>query len=756
MDNPLLVPADHDGRPAYDRIRPEHAEPAIEAVLAENRARLEALLADVRRLEGAPTWERLVEPLDEMAERLARAWGPVTHLFGVSSTADWRAAYSACLPKVTEYQLELSQNEGLFAAYRALAESPASAGLPPTRQKILRDALRDFKLSGVGLDDERRARFRAIALRLSELQAKFQENVLDAVQAYGKHVVDADELAGMTEQGLAGARAKAAAKGLDGFRLTLDFPSYDAVVTYAHNRSLRRELYEAYATRASDQGPLAGRFDNGPSMNEILSLRREQAELLGFRDYAEMSLATKMAESSADVEQFLLDLNGRARPRAQSELLELTAFARERDGITNLESWDLPYYAEKLRQEKLGFSGEELRPYFQAPEVIRGMFALAEKIYGIRIEQVETTPTWHADVTTYAVRDASDATKREIAGFFYLDPYAREDKRGGAWMDECVGRRRTQTVEQGPVAYLTCNFAPPLAGQPALLTHDEVRTLFHEFGHGLQHMLTTVDEPAVSGIRGIEWDAVELPSQFMENWCYDETTLRGFARHWQTGEPLPAALLERLRGSRTFHAALGTVRQLEFALFDLRLHREPADHRDPAAPAPALPDRPDGVLPQALQAQGMQRPAAMETMGAMPAGAARAGGGDGRDAHEAATPVASGEAPAAAAILSVLNAVRREVSVLPPPAWNRMPWSFSHIFAGGYAAGYYSYKWAEVLSADAFAAFEESAFSPAIGRRFRDTVLSQGGSREAMAVFVDFRGRKPSIGPLLKQSGLEA
>ena len=493
MDNPLLVPADHDGRPAYDRIRPEHAEPAIEVVLAENRARLAALLADVHRLDGAPTWERLVEPLDEMAERLARAWGPVTHLFGVSSTAEWRAAYSACLPKVTEYQLELSQNEGLFSAYRALAESPAAAALPPTRQKILRDALRDFKLSGVGLDDERRARFRAIALRLSELQAKFQENVLDAVQAYGKHVVDADELAGMTEQGLAGARAKAASKGLDGFRLTLDFPSYDAVVTYAHNRTLRRELYEAYATRASDQGPLAGRFDNGPAMDEILSLRREQAELLGFRDYAEMSLATKMAESPADVEQFLLDLNGRARPRAVSELLELAAFARDRDGITNLESWDLPYYAEKLRQQKLGFSGEELRPYFQAPEVIRGMFALVEKIYGIRIEQVTTTPTWHADVTTYAVHDARDArrtSEREIAGFFYLDPYAREDKRGGAWMDECVGRRRTRTVEQGPVAYLTCNFAPPLAGQPALLTHDEVRTLFHEFGHGLQHMLT--------------------------------------------------------------------------------------------------------------------------------------------------------------------------------------------------------------------------------------------------------------------------
>jgi oligopeptidase A len=745
MDNPLLVPADHDGRPAYDRILPEHAEPAVNAVLAENRIRLEAILADVRGAKGALTWELLIEPLDEMAERLARAWGPVTHLFGVDSTAGWRAAYGACLPKVTDYQLELSQNEALFAAYRALAQSPEAADLAPTRQKILRDALRDFKLSGVGLDDTRRARFRAIALRLSELQAKFQENVLDAVQTYSKHVSDERELVGMTEQGLAAARAKAASKGLDGFRLTLDFPSYDAVVTYADNRALRRELYEAYATRASDRGPLAGQFDNGPPMVEILALRQEQAELLGFRDYAEVSLATKMAESAGDVEQFLLDLNTRARPGAQIELAELQSFARDRDGVEHFEPWDLPYYAEKLRHQKLGFSGEELRPYFQAPEVIRGMFALVENLYGIRIEQVTDVSTWHRDVTTYAVRDVNGGRDREIRGFFYLDPYARDDKRGGAWMDECVGRRRTRTVKQGPIAYLTCNFAPPLAGQPALLTHDEVRTLFHEFGHGLQHMLTTVDEPAVSGIRGIEWDAVELPSQFMENWCYDEATLRGFARHWQSGEPLPNALIERLRGSRTFHAALGTVRQLEFALFDLRLHRDRTLHEPLRRGAFGSPVA-DGALPQA---QGMQQPQSMQSTAIE---------GEGPEASRPTGPEALAASTAsvdASTVLGVLNAVRREVSVLLPPAWNRMPWSFSHIFGGGYAAGYYSYKWAEVLSADAFAAFEEANFSSAVGRRFRDTVLSQGGSREAMAVFVDFRGRKPSIGPLLKQSGLE-
>jgi oligopeptidase A len=696
MTNPLLVKADHDGRPAYDRILPEHAEPAVTAVLAENRARLESVLASLASGGPAVSWETLVEPLDDMAERLTRAWGPVSHLFGVLSTAEWRAAYGACLPKVTDYHLELSQNEALFEAYKTLAASAAATAFTPAKKKILADALRDFRLSGVGLDTDRRARFRAVALRLSELQAKFQENVLDAVQGWSKQVVDIGELAGMTTQGLAAARAKATSKGLEGYRLTLDFPSYDAVITYADSRALRREIYEAYATRASDKGPLAGKFDNGPLMVEILELRQEQAELLGFLDYAGLSLATKMAESPGEVERFLLDLNARARPRALAELAELEAFAHARDGVDGLEPWDLPYYAEKLKAKSLGLSAEELRPYFQAPAVIQGMFALAEKLYGIRIVQVTDVPTWHPDVTTYTVRGgAGDAAHRSIDGLFYLDPYAREEKRGGAWMDECVGRRSTRSTRQGPIAYLTCNFAPPLEGQPALMTHEEVRTLFHEFGHGLQHLLTTVDEPAASGIRAIEWDAVELPSQFMENWCYDAPTLRGFARRWQTGEPLPDMLLDRLKASRTFHAAIATVRQIEFALFDLRLHRR----GEPGTPA-------------------------------------------------------SSEAPDEERILAVLDRVRREVSVRIPPAWNRMPWSFSHIFAGGYAAGYYSYKWAEVLSADAFAAFEEGHFSPAIGQRFRDTVLAQGGSRRAMDVFVDFRGRRPSIDALLRQSGL--
>ncbi len=683
MENPLLKsPTIDNGLPAFDRIRPEHAEAAVDAVLAENRASLETLLGEPGAA-AARTWEGLNGPLEEMGERLARAWGPVSHLFAVTSTTPWRAAHNACLPRVTAYQVELSQNEDLFRAYDALSRSAAFAHFSPTQRKIVRDALRDFKLSGIGLSGEARARFREIVLRLSELQSKFQENVIDSVQAWRKDLPDDARLTGMTAQGKAAARAKAAVKNLQGFRLTLDFPSYEAVVSYADDRDLRKELYEAYATRASNQGPLASRFDNGPLIEEILALRHEQAQLLGLRNYADFSLATKMAESADEVERFLLDLNARARKHAQAELVELREFAEKRDGLKDFQPWDLPYYAEKLKQDKLGFSEEELRPYFQAPRVLGGMFALVERLYGVRIEQERNVPTWHPDVTVYAVREA-DGTR---IGLFYLDPYAREDKRGGAWMDECVGRRRTQMGLQNPIAYLTCNFAPPLAGQPALLSHDEVVTLFHEFGHGLHHILTRVDEAAVSGIRGVEWDAVELPSQFMENWCFDGETLKGFARHWQTGEPLPSTLLEKLKASRTFHAALAAVRQLEFALFDLRLHRD----YDPAS---------------------------------------------------------------GSRILEVLTQARKEVSVLPPPSWNRMPSSFSHIFGGGYAAGYYSYKWAEVLSADAFAAFEESHFAKETGLRFRDTVLGRGGSSEAMDLFVKFRGRKPNMDALLRQNGL--
>jgi len=670
--------------PAFDQIRPEHAEPAIDAVLADNRAKLATLLASVDDSSSA-SWATLIEPLQDMAERLARAWGPVVHLFAVTSTADWRAAHNACLPKVTQYYVDTSQNAALFRAYVGLENGADIEQWPVGQQKTIRNAVRDFKLSGVSLPEAPRARFRAIGIRVPELEAKFQENVLDAVQAWSLDVADESLLAGMTAQARDGARAKARAHGTDGFRLTLDFPSYDAVISYADDRALRRTLYEAYATRASEEGPLGGLYDNGPLMEEILALRHEQAGLLGFANYAELSLATKMAKSTQEVERFLLDLSARARPRAALELDALQSLANERDGLTDLEIWDLPYYVEKLRERQLGFSEDELRPYFQAHEVIAGMFALVQRLYGIRIEQVTNVSTWHPDVTTYAVRDAAGAA----IGLFYLDPYARENKRGGAWMDECVGRRRSPHADQDPACYLTCNFAAPLADQPALLSHREVVTLFHEFGHGLQHLLTRVDEPAVSGLRGVEWDAVELPSQFMENWCYDKDTLRTFGRHWKTGEILPEALLTKLKASRTFAAGLATLRQIEFALFDLRLHRD----YDP-------------------RTKGW--------------------------------------------VLQTLSQTRRDVSLVHPPSYNRMPSSFAHIFGGGYAAGYYSYKWAEVLSADAFAAFEETGFAGETGPRFRDSILAQGGSRDAMDLFVAFRGRKPNVDALLRQSGLGA
>jgi oligopeptidase A len=682
MENPLLPTTSLERLPAFESIRPPHAEPAIDAVLAESRARLDALLAEASKPDWEPRWETLIGPLEEMSDRISRAWGPVSHLFGVTSTAEWRKAFNACLPKLTVYSLELSQNEKLLHAYERLAKSPAYAGFSAARKKVVADAQRDFRLSGVALPPAQKARFTAIELRLSELQSKFEENLIDSVQLYGNHVTDEARLRGMTEQGKTQAREKARAKDLPGFLLTLDFPSYDAVITYADDRDLRRELYEAYATRASDRGPLAGKFDNTALMDEIIALRHEEAQLLGYKNFAEVSLQTKMADTPDEIEAFLLDLNRRARPRATAELDELRRFADQLHGLTDLQPWDTAYYSEKLKEQKLAFSEEELRPYFPAPQVIAGMFSLVERLYGVVIQKVDGIATWHPDVTTYALVDGAGAR----IGLFYLDPYARQDKRGGAWMDECITRRRAGSVLQRPAAYLTCNFAPPLPGQPALLTHDEVLTLFHEFGHGLHHLLTRVDEAAVSGIHGVARDAVELPSQFMENWCFDAATLRGFARHWQTGEPLPQALLEKLQASRTFLSALATVRQLEFALFDLRLHRDY----------------------------------------------------DGRGAR----------------VLETLDRVRDEVSVLRPPEYNRMPNSFAHVFAGGYAAGYYSYKWAEVLSADAFAAFEESRFAPATGHRFRDTVLAQGGSRDAMELFVEFRGRKPSLEPLLRQHGL--
>ncbi|MFA5941926.1 MAG: M3 family metallopeptidase [Sinimarinibacterium sp.] len=683
MDNALLSAGAGNTLPAFDRIRPDQAEPALDRVLEDNRAALQALLEQQAAPSRTHTWDGLVEPLEELGDRLQRVWGPVSHLFSVCSTAEWRKAYNECLPKLTAYSIEMSQSEPLFRAYQALADQPDFSKASAARRKVVNDALRDFRLSGIGLPDDQKARYKELSLRLSELQTKFEEHLMDAIQAWSKLVADETRLAGMSESARQAAREKARAKNLDGWLLTLDFPSYDAVITYADDRALRHEIYTAYATRASDQGPQAGQFDNGALIDEILSLRHQLATLLGFKSYAELSLATKMAESPQQVDDFLSDLARRAKTRAQAELDELRAFAQRRDNLTDFQPWDAAYYSEKLKTESLGLAEEELRPYFPLPAVLRGMFTLVERLYGIHIEEAPGIATWHADVGTWALKDA----KGERFGLFYLDPYARPEKRSGAWMDECLGRRRHDGGLQHPSAYLVCNFTPPLSGKPALLTHDEVVTLFHEFGHGLHHLMTQVDEASVSGIRGVAWDAVELPSQFMENWAFDPATLRGFARHWQSGEALPDAMIEKLRASRMFQSGLATVRQLEFALFDLRLHRDY-------------------------------------------------------------------DATRGARVLETIDAVRDEVAVVKPPAFNRMPWSFSHIFAGGYAAGYYSYKWAEVLSADAFAAFEETGFAPETGIRFRDTVLAQGGSKEAMELFIEFRGRKPSVDALLRHSGL--
>ena len=685
MTNPLLAARPLNALPPFADFQPGHAGPALDQALAQNRAELATLLANL----AEPGWQTLIEPLEDLGERLARVWGPVSHLFSVTSTPEWRAAYNAGLPKITEYSLELSQSEDLYQAYKRLSESAGFAALNPTRQKAVRDALRDFRLSGIGLPPEQKERFKQISMRLSEIQTKFEENVMDAIQAFSLHITDAARLAGMSAAALEQAAAKARAKNLEGWLLTLDYPSYDAVISYADERELRRELYSAYATRASDQGPQAGQFDNSPLMDEILRLRHEEAQLLGYANYAELSLATKMAESPDAVETFLLDLAQRSKPRAQAEVDELRRFARERGGPEQLEPWDLAYYAEKLKERKLDLNDEVLRPYFPLPAVLDGLFGLVRDLYGVRVVREPGVSVWHQQVQAYALQDERGQT----FGRFYLDPYARDQKRGGAWMDECASRRRSDAGLQLPVAYLVCNFRPPLGEQPGLLTHDEVVTLYHEFGHGLHLLLTRVEESALAGIHGVEWDAVELPSQFMENWCYEPQFLKSYARHWQTGEALPDDQIAKLRESRVFQTGLATVRQIEFALFDLRLHR---DYRP---------------------GQG-------------------------------------------ARVLETIAKVRDEVAVLRPPAFNRMPWSFSHIFAGGYAAGYYSYKWAEVLSADAFAAFEEAGLSPAMlretGRRFLEGILSRGGSREAARLFEEFRGRAPSIEALLRHNGLVA
>ncbi len=566
MNNPLLAMLNGQDLPPFDRIAPEHAEAAIDTVLAENRRGIAQLL----KHGGGFDWDNLAAPLETFDDRLSRVWAPISHMNAVMNTPAWREAHNACLPKLSAYATELGQNETLFQAIQSIADSEGFAQLDTAQQKLVRDQLRDFRLSGVGLPEAAKARYKDIARRLSELSSRFEENLLDATQAWSKTISDEAQLAGLPESARAQARQKAQAKGEDGWRLTLDLPSYMAVIRFAEDRELRREIHTAYTTRASDQGPDAGRFDNGPLMDEILALRHEMANLLGFADYTEQSLATKMADSPDQVIEFLQDLAQRSLPRGREELAELQAFARERDGLDRLQAWDVAYYAEQLRQQRYQVSDEDVRPYFPAESVVRGLFEVVRRLYGVRVTPLPDTPVWHEDVTAYALDDADGQPR----GRFYLDLYARDGKRGGAWMADCISRRRTEAGIQHPVAFITCNFAPPVNGQPALLRHDDVITLFHEFGHSLHHMLTQVDYAGVAGISGVPWDAVELPSQFMENWCWEREVLDLFARHYETGEPLPDTLYQRMRAARNFHSAMHMLRQLEFALFDFRLHRE--------------------------------------------------------------------------------------------------------------------------------------------------------------------------------------
>jgi len=564
MSNPLLSMTD---LPPFGAIRPEHAEPAVDAVLADNRRGIDSLLA----AGGDYNWANLMQPLEDMDDRLNRIWSPISHMNSVVNSEALRGAYNACLPKLSDYATEVGQNEALFQAIAGIAEGPEYGQLDPAQRRIVDNALRDFRLSGVDLPAEQKARFKAIQQELSRLTSKFEENLLDATNAWTRHITDAARLAGLPESARAMARQAAEARELEGWLFTLEFPSYYAVMLHAEDRELRRTMYEAYTTRASEHGPHAGRWDNTGVMEQILALRHEAAQLLGYANYAERSLATKMAHSTEQVLGFLRDLAGRSLAMARHELEELRQFAREQHGLEALEAWDIGFYSEKLRRHRYDISQEELKPYFPIGRVVAGMFEVVKRLYGLDIVQVEGVETWHPDVSFYEIRDGAG----ELRGRFYLDPYARAHKRGGAWMDECIARHvAADGTLQIPAAYLVCNFTPPIGEDPALLTHDEVTTLFHEFGHGLHHMLTKVNYLSVSGISGVPWDAVELPSQFMENWCWEREALDLIAGHYKTGEPLPEALFDKLIAAKNFQAGMQMVRQLEFSLFDFRLHLE--------------------------------------------------------------------------------------------------------------------------------------------------------------------------------------
>jgi oligopeptidase A len=672
--NPLL---DFSGLPRFADFTPALVTPAVEGLLAENRALIERISAP-----GVPaTWRDFVQPLEEANERLHRAWGVVGHLNAVMNSPELREAYNANLPRITQYYTELGQHPGLYAQFKALKNGPGFGGLTPAQKKIVENELRDFRLGGAELPPEKKARFREISEQLSRLSSRFSDNLLDATNAFSHHITDPELTAGLPDDVLAAAREAAQAEGKPGWKFTLHAPSYLPVMQYAENRAFRELMYRAYVTRASEFGKPD--WDNSALITEIVTLRREQARLLDFANFAEYSLEPKMAESPRQVLDFLNELAARAKPYAERDLRELKEFARAELRLERLEAWDLAFASEKLRAKRFAFSDLEVKQYFPETKVLPGMFRLVETLYGLRIEPAPA-PAWHPDVRFYSIRGRSGTP----IGQFYVDLYARPSKRGGAWMDDAITRRLKNGAVQAPVAYLNCNFSAPVGGKPALFTHEEVTTLFHEFGHGLHHLLTRVDDLGVSGINGVEWDAVELPSQFMENFCWEFEVLEPMTAHADTGQPLPRSLFDKMFAAKNFQSGVQTVRQLEFALFDLHLHTD----FDPAG---------------------------------------------------------------SKTVLELLNEVRARVAVVLPPAYNRFPHNFSHVFAGGYAAGYYSYKWAEVLSADAYSLFEENGvLDPRTGERFWNEILAVGGSRPALESFVAFRGREPRIDALLKHSGM--
>jgi len=672
--NPLL---DFSGLPKFDQVRAEHVEPAIDHLLAQGRLCIENLATS----SEAPTWDNFAKPLEDMEEKLGRAWSQVGHMNAVVNNPELREAYNASLPKLTDFYSDLGQDERLYAKFRALKNSAGFATLNSAQQKIVENELRDFRLGGAELPEKEKARFKEIQEALSKLTTKFEENLMDTVNDYAHFVEDVSALTGMPEDAIQAAQDAAKQDGKSGYKFTLHFPSYMPVLQYCEHRPLRELLYRAYATRASEFGKKD--WDNTPLISEILKLRLEASKLLGYKNYAEMSLATKMADSPADVTAFLDNLAQRAKPFAQRDMQELTEYAATL-GIQDMQAWDVAYVSEKLREEKYAFSDQEVKQYFPEEQVLAGLFRVVETIFGVFVKK-STAPVWHADATFYEITDKNN----KPIGQFYLDLYARNNKRGGAWMDEAITRRKQGDNQvTTPVAYLTCNFSAPVGNKPALFTHDEVITMFHEFGHGLHHMLTQVEDYGVSGIKGVEWDAVELPSQFMENFCWEWDVIRHMTKHVDTGEPLPRTLFDKMIAAKNFQAGMQTVRQIEFSLFDMRLHGNFDPH---------------GEL----------------------------------------------------STLDLIEQVRDEVAVVRPPQWNRFPHGFTHIFAGGYAAGYYSYKWAEVLSADAYSMFEENGVLCAeTGQRFWHEILAKGGSRPALESFVAFRGRAPDIEALLRHNGM--